>query len=207
MSEGIRLIVGLGNPGPQYRHTRHNAGAIFLDALCRAEGTELRPEAKFLGECARATLGGREVRLLFPTTYMNRSGAAVAAMAQYFKIPPAQILVVYDELDLPAGTPRLKMGGGAGGHNGMRDTISALGTGDFPRLRLGIGHPGDSSKVLNFVLGEPSKKEAELLEDAIARSLAVLPLLVEGKFQIAMNNLHTKPTAAQPAGKDNSNGH
>lgn len=199
MSEGIRLIVGLGNPGPQYRHTRHNAGAIFLDALCRAEGVELRPETKFLGESGRVTLAGHEVRLLFPTTFMNRSGASVAAMAQYFKIPPESILVVYDELDLPAGTPRLKTGGGHGGHNGMRDIISALGTNTFHRLRLGIGHPGDSSKVLNFVLGQPSRQEAELLEDAIDRSLQVLPLLVEGKYQIAMNKLHTNPA---PAGKD-----
>src|SRR5690606_6171458 len=202
MTEGISLIVGLGNPGPQYRYTRHNAGALFLEALCRAEGAELRPEAKFLGESGRVTLNGHEVRLLFPTTFMNRSGGSVAAMANYYKIPPSRILVAYDELDLPAGTPRLKTGGGHGGHNGMRDIISALGTADFHRLRLGIGHPGDSSKVLNFVLGEPSRREAELLEDAIARSLAVLPLLVEGKFQIAMNKLHTKP--AKDAGKENS---
>lgn len=193
MNEGISLIAGLGNPGQQYRHTRHNAGAQFLEALCQAYRGELRPDAKFHGESGRISVQGRDVRLLFPTTFMNRSGRAVAAIAQYYKIPPAQILVVYDELDLPAGTVRLKSGGGAGGHNGIRDIIAALGTGDFHRLRLGIGHPGEASKVLNYVLGEPSREEAELLGDAIARSLEVLPLLVEGSFQIAMNKLHTRP--------------
>src|SRR5690606_17708681 len=130
MSDGIALIAGLGNPGQQYQHNRHNAGALFLDALSREAGVPLKPESKFFGLTARCTIAGQEVRLLFPSTYMNKSGQAVAALAQYYKIAPAQILVAYDELDLPLGTTRLKTGGGHGGHNGVRDIIAALGNAD-----------------------------------------------------------------------------
>jgi peptidyl-tRNA hydrolase, PTH1 family len=191
MSEGIKLIVGLGNPGQQYRFTRHNAGAMFVETLCDDYRGELRPESKFFGMADRITVDGRDVRLLFPTTMMNASGQAVSAMARYFDIAPENILVAYDELDLPVGTVRLKTGGGHGGHNGVRDIIKALGTSDFHRLRIGIGRPrGDG---INYVLSEPSKQEAEAIQGNIDDTIRILPLLLEGKIQVAMNKLHTKP--------------
>lgn len=192
MSNGIALIAGLGNPGQQYQHNRHNAGALFLDALCREYKTELKPDKKFPGMTGVIKLAGTEVRLLFPTTFMNNSGRAVAALASYYKIEPRQVLVAYDELDLPLGTTRLKFGGGHGGHNGIRDIIATLGTPDFLRLRIGIGHPGDASKVLGHVLGDFSRSETPVLEEEINKILAVLPLLAEGKNEIAMQQLHTK---------------
>lgn len=192
MSNGILLIAGLGNPGQQYQNNRHNAGAQFLDALCRQYKSELKTDKKFSGLTGVFTLGGAEVRLLFPTTFMNNSGRSVAALATYYKIPPPQILVAYDELDLPLGTSRLKFGGGHGGHNGIRDIIATLGSPDFLRLRLGIGHPGDASKVLNHVLGDFSRSEAPVIEEEFAKCLALLPLLAEGKNEIAMQQLHTK---------------
>jgi len=191
MSEGIKLIVGLGNPGQQYRFTRHNAGALFLETLCDDFHGELRPESKFYGLADRITIAGRDVRLLFPTTFVNRSGQAVSAMARYFDIEPGEILVVYDELDLPVGTVRLKTGGGHGGHNGIRDVEKALGSREFHRLRIGIGRPkGDG---IDYVLGEPSKADAAAMQDNMDEAIALLPLLVEGKFQVAMGKLHTKP--------------
>ncbi len=193
MSEPLELIVGLGNPGQQYQYTRHNAGAIFLDALGRRHGGEFKPEQKFFGLCARVNIAGQDLRLLFPTTYMNNSGKAVAAITQYFKIPPARILVAYDELDFGVGTTRLKTGGGHGGHNGIRDIIKALGSPDFHRLRIGIGHPGDPAKVLNYVLGEPGKEDADIIHGDIQRAIDILPLLVKGQMQQAMNKLHTIP--------------
>ncbi len=188
---GIKLIVGLGNPGQQYRFTRHNAGAMFLECLCDDYQGELKPESKFFGEAGRISVSGLDVRLLFPSTFVNKSGMAVAAMANYFKIEPLDILVAYDELDLPVGTTRLKKGGGHGGHNGIRDIIKALGTQDFNRLRIGIDHPGEANKVSNYVLSEPSKVDADQLQADIDKSIAILPLLVEGKFQEAMLKLHT----------------
>lgn len=208
MSEGIRLIAGLGNPGQQYLRTRHNAGAWFLDALLSAHGAELRPESKFHGLAGRVSLEGQDLRLLFPTTYMNKSGQAVQALAAFYKIPPEQILVVYDELDLPVGSPRLKFGGGPGGHNGIKDIIRALGSNNFHRLRLGIGHPGDSGQVLGYVLGQPSREHEEQIMDAITQSLRVLPLLVKGQYQLAMNTLHTQntpPKAKRPAAPKEQN--
>jgi peptidyl-tRNA hydrolase, PTH1 family len=196
MSDSIALIVGLGNPGQQYQYTRHNAGALFLARLCDSARGELRSESKFHGLAGRIDIAGQEVRLLFPTTYMNNSGKAVAAIAQYYKIAPEQILVAYDELDLPVGTTRLKKGGGPGGHNGIRDIIKALGSPEFLRLRFGIGHPGAAPLVLNYVLGEPSRSEAELLGNEYDKAVALLPLLVQGKLQLAMNQLHT---TAKPA--------
>lgn len=193
MAQGISLIVGLGNPGQQYRHTRHNAGAMFLESLCNAYHGTLRPDSKFFGDSERISVDGEDVRLLFPTTYMNHSGKAVAACCQYFRIPPEQVLVAYDELDLPLGTARLKDGGGAGGHNGVRDIIAALGENGFKRLRIGIGHPGEASKVLNYVLSPPSRSEAESLQREIDKAIELMPLLVKGKLQIAMNKLHTRP--------------
>lgn len=192
MTTGISLIVGLGNPGQQYERTRHNAGAIFLESLCHAWRGELRPDSKLYGMAGRINVDGHDLRLLFPTTFMNNSGQAVAAICQYFKIAPQNILVAYDELDLPAGTVRLKTGGGHGGHNGMRDIIKALGTPEFHRLRIGIGHPGSADKVLNYVLGEPSRTDADAIEDAMTRAGTLLPLLCDGQFQQAMHKLHTK---------------
>ncbi|MEY4642797.1 MAG: hypothetical protein RLZZ227_2791 [Pseudomonadota bacterium] len=193
MSESLALVVGLGNPGQQYQYTRHNAGAMFLQKLCDSAKGELRPESKFHGKCGRIEIAGQEVRLLFPTTYMNNSGKAVAAMSQYYKIPPERILVAYDELDLPIGTTRLKKGGGPGGHNGVRDVTSALGSPEFMRLRFGIAHPGHASKVLDYVLGEFSRDDAISMEREFDKALAILPLLVEGKLQNAMSELHTDP--------------
>lgn len=191
MSDGIELIVGLGNPGQQYRFTRHNAGAMFLETLCDDYRGELRPEAKFYGMAGRITIAGRDVRLLFPTTQMNNSGQAVAAMSRYFDIAPENILVAYDELDLPVGTVRLKSGGGHGGHNGVRDIVKALNSGDFHRLRIGIGRP--TSKGRDYVLSEPSKADAEAMQNNIDEAEAIVPLLVEGRIQDAMKKLHTAP--------------
>ncbi len=189
MSTGIKLIVGLGNPGQQYRFTRHNAGAMFLESLCDVFYGEMRPDAKFFGKAERINIAGKYVRLLFPTTFMNNSGQAVSAMVHYFDIQPGEILIAYDELDLPVGTVRLKTGGGHGGHNGVRDVEKALGTRDFHRLRIGIGRPrGDG---INYVLGVPSKAEADAIQDNIDEAIGLLPLLVEGKFQMAMGKLHT----------------
>jgi len=190
---GIKLIVGLGNPGQQYRFTRHNAGAMFLETLCDDYQGELKAENKFFGLSGRIDINGEDIRLLFPSTYMNNSGQAVAAIASYFKIEPLDILVAYDELDLPVGTTRLKKGGGHGGHNGLRDIIKVLGSQDFNRLRIGIGHPGEASKVSNYVLSEPSKADADQIQADIDKSIAILPLLVKGEFQEAMLKLHTQP--------------
>ncbi len=192
MSAAIALVVGLGNPGQQYQYNRHNAGAMFLASLARAYKCELKPEARFKGWTGRIDANGNEVRLLFPTTFMNKSGDSVQPMAQFYKLEPAQILIAYDELDLPLGTTRLKSGGGHGGHNGVRDVIRALGSADFARLRLGIGHPGDASLVLNYVLGNFRKPEEPVFEEEVGKAVALLPLLVQGKMQIAMNQLHTK---------------
>lgn len=191
MSDGIKLIVGLGNPGQQYRFTRHNTGALFLESLCDSYQGELRPESKFFGMTERITITGKDIRLLFPTTIMNASGQAVSAMAKYFDIAPENILVAYDELDLPVDTARLKSGGGHGGHNGVRDIAKALGTSDFHRLRIGIGRPkGDG---IDYVLGEPSKQDAQAIQNNIDDAIALMPLLVDGKIQDAMQKLHTNP--------------
>ncbi len=187
----IGLIAGLGNPGADYAATRHNAGFWFVDALAAAHGASLRAEARFHGELGRAAVGGRDVWLLKPTTFMNHSGQAVAAVARYYKLAPEQILVAHDDLDLPVGTARLKRGGGHGGHNGLRDIINHLGSRDFLRLRLGIHHPGDSKAVVDYVLGRPSAADREAIEDAIARALDVMPLVVSGDLERAMNRLHS----------------
>jgi len=187
----LRLIVGLGNPGPEYAQTRHNAGFWLLDALARLVHVELKPERRFHGRLARARLGAQEVWLLAPDTYMNASGQAVQALAAYYRITPGEILVAHDELDLPPGAARLKKGGGAAGHNGLKDIIARLGT-DFWRLRLGIGHPGRREEVVNYVLARPSREEAEAIEAAIGRSLNILPLAVAGDLETAMHRLHTR---------------
>ena len=193
MSLPILLIAGLGNPGTQYTETRHNAGSWFVDLLARRHGGVFRNETRFHGETCRIGLGGRDCRLLKPTTFMNRSGQAVSSLAGYFRIPPEQILIAHDELDLPPGTVRLKKGGGHAGHNGLRDMISALGGRDFWRLRIGIDHPGDSRQVVNYVLGRPSRDDAAAIEDAVDRAADTLPEILSGEFQKAMHRLHSVP--------------
>ncbi|WNK19327.1 aminoacyl-tRNA hydrolase [Halomonas piscis] len=188
----VLALIGLGNPGPQYAATRHNAGAWLVDAVAREARVELRPEKKFLGLYARARLGNSELHLLNPTTFMNKSGAAVAALCQFFKLAPEELLVAHDELDLPAGQARYKTGGGHGGHNGLRDTISALGQQkQFHRLRIGIGHPGESHRVVNYVLSRPSKAEQVAIDAALDECLATLPLGLAGDWPRAMQRLHS----------------
>lgn len=190
----LKLIVGLGNPGPQYRHNRHNAGAWFLSRVASDFHGELRTESKFFGEAGRITIAGQDVRLLFPTTFMNRSGQSVSAFCSYFDIAPENMLVAYDEIDFDVGMTKYKHGGGHGGHNGIRDIISALGDQkDFYRLRIGVGHPGNKALVANYVLADPSKKEAEIIDGDIDHAIRTLPHAVKGAWQTAMHELHTKP--------------
>ena len=191
MSEGIKLIVGLGNPGDKYEATRHNAGFWWVDQLAAASGSKLALNTKFFGIAGKLS-PTPDVWLLKPTTFMNASGKAVAALANYYKITPAEILVVHDELDLPPDTVKLKKGGGHGGHNGLKDITAALGTADFWRLRLGIGHPGDRNEVVNFVLKPPTKDEQTAIERCIDDSVNVANLLLNGEFESAMLKLHTK---------------
>ena len=188
----IELIVGLGNPGPKYDATRHNVGFWFVDAIARQKGASLRPENKFHGEVGQVTIEGQTVRLLKPTTYMNHSGQSVRAVAQFYKITADNILVVHDELDIPPGALRLKKGGGHGGHNGLRDIISHLSSKEFTRLRLGIGHPGSSRDVTNYVLGRAGGEDQQLIEQAIDDALHYLPMIVQGEQQKAMNHLHSR---------------
>lgn len=193
MSAVVALIVGLGNPGPQYEETRHNAGFWFVEAIARSQGQAFRSEAKFFGDVAKVNMSGQQVWLLKPNTYMNRSGQAVAALANFYKIPLENILVVHDELDLLPGTARLKQGGGHGGHNGLRDIVAQMGGNDFLRLRIGIGHPGNSKQVADFVLHRASLEEQRLIDESLDRALAVVPQAVAGELQKAMNALHTQP--------------
>ncbi len=190
--QAIQLIVGLGNPGPNYQDTRHNAGFWFVERLAERHGGRLLNETKFHGLLGRVRIGGSELRLLQPMTFMNRSGRAVAAVARYFDIAPEQILIAHDELDLPPGQVRLKQGGGHAGHNGLRDTMSALGSREFWRLRLGIDHPGDRSQVTNYVLGRPGRDEAEAIDAALGLAEGSLSDILAGRFSQAMNRLHTK---------------
>ncbi len=187
---GIRLIVGLGNPGAEYAATRHNVGFWWVDALAAAHGQSFKAEGKFHGELARVPIRGKDLRLLKPATYMNRSGQSVGAVCRYFAIPPEQVLIAHDELDLPAGTARLKQDGGHAGHNGLRDTINVLGSRAFWRLRIGIDHPGDKSLVTGYVLGRPNREDAARIEDALRDAESVLDDLLDGRFQPAMNRLH-----------------
>lgn len=187
----IRLIVGLGNPGREYETTRHNAGYWWVDELARLQNLSFKNEPKFHGLMARGPLHDHEMLLLKPQTFMNVSGRSVGALAQFYKIAPAEILVVHDELDLPPGVARLKLGGGHGGHNGLKDIIAHLGTKDFWRLRLGIGHPGERSEVSNFVLHDPRREERELIDAAMQRALDVAHLVIEGKTEAAMLKLHS----------------
>lgn len=191
MSQNIVMVVGLGNPGAEYENTRHNAGALFVEALARDAGQSLRPEKKYHGLYAKVQLHGHDLHLLNPMTFMNRSGQSVKALADFFKISPDQILVAHDELDLPPGTAKLKKGGGHGGHNGLRDIIAHLGTNDFHRLRIGIGHPGDSRQVTGYVLGRLTKSETGLFDDICMDIMRVLPDAIDGNLARAMNALHS----------------
>ncbi|EFE6912097.1 aminoacyl-tRNA hydrolase [Escherichia coli] len=187
----IKLIVGLANPGAEYAATRHNAGAWFVDLLAERLRAPLREEAKFFGYTSRATLGGEDVRLLVPTTFMNLSGKAVAAMASFFRINPDEILVAHDELDLPPGVAKFKLGGGHGGHNGLKDIISKLGNNpNFHRLRIGIGHPGDKNKVVGFVLGKPPVSEQKLIDEAIDEAARCTEMWFTDGLTKATNRLH-----------------
>lgn len=190
MSE-IRLIVGLGNPGREYDFTRHNAGFWWVDALALQYSWSFRAENKFHGLVARGRLEGHELFLLKPQTFMNVSGRAVGALAQFYQIEPGQILVVHDELDLPPGGIKLKFGGGHGGHNGLKDIFSHLGTREFWRLRIGIGHPGERAAVVNYVLNAPRAEENGLIEHAVQRGLQVAPLVFAGKLEATMLKLHS----------------
>ncbi len=192
-SAPVKLIVGLGNPGSEYHYTRHNAGQLFVEALAREHSTSLGAAEKFFGLSGRIAIAGHDLRLLVPTTYMNRSGQAVAATARFYKIATASILVVHDELDLDAGVARLKIGGGHGGHNGLRDIISALGNDNsFGRLRLGIGHPGEAKLVTNYVLKRASCDDQKRIDSAIADALPFVTHLVCGDWEKAMRELHSK---------------
>ena len=204
MSNVIKLIVGLGNPGSEYAKTRHNAGFRWVDRLCEKERITLRADKKFHGDVARLNSGGNELWLLEPMTFMNVSGRAVVALALFFKILPNEILVVHDELDLPPGTVKMKPGGGHGGHNGLKDIIAHLGTQDFWRLRIGIGHPGDRDEVINYVLQAPRAEERPLIDETITRSLELFPLIARGELQAAMLKLHTKPKAATESKEEKS---
>ena len=197
--EPLKLIVGLGNPGTEYARTRHNAGFRFVDELARRHGALFRSEPRHRAELARARVGESELWLLKPMNYMNRSGDPVRSVASFYKVPLGSILVAYDELDFPAGVVRLRQGGGAAGHNGMRDVIAQMGDG-FWRLRIGIGHPGDRSQVLDYVLGRPPVAEAQLIHEAIVAAADAIPLLLVQGAQIAMHQLHSRdPVPAAPA--------
>lgn len=189
----VQLIVGLGNPGPEYDQTRHNAGALFVERLADSQRVNLSLDKKYFGLVGKFSHQGRDVRLLIPTTFMNRSGQAVAALANFFRIPPDAILVAHDELDMPPGVAKLKQGGGHGGHNGLRDIIAQLGNqNNFHRLRLGIGHPGHSSLVSGFVLGRAPRSEQDLLDTSIGFTLDVLPEILAGDWTVAMRKLHSQ---------------
>jgi PTH1 family peptidyl-tRNA hydrolase len=194
----IRLLVGLGNPGAEYEATRHNAGFWFIDEVARALKVSLAPERSYFGLAARANTADGPVWLLEPMTYMNLSGKSVAALARFFKIAPDEILVAHDELDLLPGQVKLKLGGSHAGHNGLKDIHAQLGTPDYWRLRLGIGHPGVKAEVVNYVLRKPSAEHREAIAKSIEQSLAVLDLLLAGAMEKAMMKIHAKPPRPKP---------
>ena len=197
MQKPLRLIIGLGNPGADYAKTRHNAGFWFCERLAAELGVNLANESRFHGMVGSTQATAANKRwLLLPQTFMNRSGQAVRALAQFYRIAPDEMLVVHDELDIPPGQLRLKFGGGLGGHNGLKDITAHLGTQDYWRLRIGIGHPGDRNQVVNFVLKPPQKTEQEAIDSAIDRALIHWPLLVAGDWQNAMQKLNVKPASS-----------
>jgi PTH1 family peptidyl-tRNA hydrolase len=190
--QALALVVGLGNPGPRYALTRHNVGFWVVDELACRYGGRFRLESKFSGEVCRITVVGHDLWLLKPLTFMNRSGQSIVRLAYFYKIPPPAMLVVHDDLDLPPGAVRLKRAGGHGGHNGLRDTIQQLGSHDFLRLRLGIGHPGQGRDVVDYVLSQAPPAEQELLERAVEETVREFPRLVEGQLEQAMQVLHSR---------------
>ena len=192
MEAPVELIVGLGNPGPNYERTRHNAGADLVLALAKSLSVELKHESKFFGDSAKTIIANRTVRLLVPSTFMNLSGKSIGALAGFYQIPIERILVVHDELDLNPGVARFKKGGGHGGHNGLRDTIKCLGNNrDFARLRIGIGHPGNAGQVVDYVLKKATPSEQELINISIDDSMRALPLALSGQWERAMTKLHS----------------
>ena len=194
----IRLIVGLGNPGPEYEATRHNAGFWFVDEVARALRVSLAPERSYFGLAARASTAQGPVWLLEPMTFMNLSGKSVAALARFFKIEPGEILVAHDELDLMPGHVKMKLGGSHAGHNGLKDIQAQLGSADFWRLRLGIGHPGVKAEVVNYVLRKPIAAEREAIDKSIEQSLTALPLMLDGDMERALMKVHAKPPRPKP---------
>ena len=192
MSNKIKMIVGLGNPGSEYEQTRHNAGFWFIDELAWQYKATLKEEKKFFGSVARISISGSDLWLLKPSTFMNRSGQAVAALAQFYKIKPEEILVVHDELDIPCGRIKFKLGGGNGGHKGLKVIQARLGTPDFYRLRLGIDHPGDRNLVVGYVLNKPSPEHRQQIDEAINKSLKAVPMLLAGEWEEAVRFLHSK---------------
>ena len=201
-SSAIQLVVGLGNPGAEYVLTRHNAGFWFVDALARAYGATFKHERKFNGDVCRITIGGHDLRLLKPDTFMNRSGQAVQPLASYLKIPAEAILVAHDDLDLPTGTVRLKRGGGHGGHNGLRDISTQIGA-DYYRLRFGIGRPG-SQEVIDYVLKRASEDEQTEIMEAISAAIDAMPDLLDGKTEPVMHTLHSRGVVSKGYRKNNS---
>ncbi len=190
-SSDLKLIVGLGNPGAEYARTRHNAGFWLVDELARRHGGNFRNESRHQGEIARVRIAGREIWLLKPTTFMNRSGGAVQSLSGFYKIAPGEMLVAHDEIDLPVAALRLKEGGGHGGHNGLRDIIATLGDA-FWRLRIGVGHPGSKPEVVDYVLRRAPAEEDALLQQAVVAGADIIPVVIEQGAQKAMNRLHTK---------------
>lgn len=194
----IRLLVGLGNPGPEYNATRHNAGFWFVDAVARALRANLAPERNYFGLAARVNTAQGPVWLLQPMTFMNLSGKSVAALARFFKIAPNEILVAHDELDLLPGHVKMKLGGSHAGHNGLKDIQAQLGSADFWRLRLGIGHPGVKAEVVDYVLRKPPAEQREAIDKSIEQSVSALDLLLEGDMERALMKIHAKPPRPKP---------
>jgi PTH1 family peptidyl-tRNA hydrolase len=191
----LRIIAGLGNPGPEHRLTRHNAGFWCVDALARTFGAQFRSHARYQGEICRVVLDGHEITLLKPQTYMNRSGLSIRALLDYIKAPVSELLVIHDELDLSPGVARLKLGGGHGGNNGLRDVIMHCGA-DFWRLRIGIGHPGNRDEVIDYVLQRPSPAQEQAMVSALTAGLEVLPVFLRDGAEKAMQLLHSRPSVA-----------
>ena len=195
----IKLFVGLGNPGPEYEDTRHNAGFWFIDALARELKVNLTPERSYHGLVARTSVNGQNVWLLEPQTFMNLSGKSVAALARFYKIQPQEVLVAHDEMDIAPGEAKLKLGGSHAGHNGLRDIHAQLGTADYWRLRIGVGHPGVKSEVVSWVLKKPMAEHREAIHTGIDRAVLALPLLLSGDMEKAMVKIHTsKPPRPKP---------
>ncbi|GAB2191263.1 aminoacyl-tRNA hydrolase [Sessilibacter sp. MAH1] len=192
MDNPVKILVGLGNPGPEYQNTRHNAGEDFVRLIAEQYNIPLKLDAKYFGFYGQGIINNRDIKLLIPTTFMNRSGKAIATLANFFKINAENILVAHDELDMAPGVARLKLGGGHGGHNGLRDTIAALGNNkDFARLRIGIGHPGNAKLVSGYVLKKAPAAEFDQINEASYQASKVLPMLMEGKWSLAMQELHS----------------